>query len=78
MMFDAVPMMAMAGPAPAPPMDGGSVATPTTTAVRKYFPETWIWDCQNSGFVPTLVLLALCVLSCVLVCVSLLRYLLPP
>lgn len=34
-------------------MAGGSTTSPTT-AVRKYFPETWIWNCVNSGFVSPL------------------------
>ncbi len=41
------------GPVPVPDMADGSGAAPTspTTTVRKYFPETWIWDCFDSGCV---------------------------
>ncbi len=34
-------------------MAGGSVGSSSSPAVRKYFPETWIWDCFDSGFVST-------------------------
>lgn len=64
MMDGAMPMMAMANgaqaPSPAPAPEGGSAAT--SPAVRKYFPETWIWDCVNSGFVSIAIPLTLCVL----------------
>lgn len=38
---------------------GGGVATTQSEAptVRKDFPETWIWECQNAGFVFTHILL---------------------
>lgn len=41
--FDGMPVMEA--------MAGGSAALPPSTAVRKYFPETWIWDCADSVFV---------------------------
>lgn len=61
MMFDAMPMMAAAAPAPAPEI--ASAAPPTAQAVRKYFPETWKWECSNSGFVHSMIWLSLWILS---------------
>lgn len=65
-MFD---MMAMAGAAaPVAEMadaDGSASVSPVTSEVRKYFPETWIWDCFDSGFVPSL-----CCICRVVVCVT--------
>ncbi len=46
MIMDAMPMMEAGSVA-----ESVSVAPPTSQAVRKYFPETWIYDCFDSGFV---------------------------
>lgn len=46
--------MAGGGGGPIPEMAVGS-GSPLSPTVRKYFPETWIWDCSNSGFVAHLI-----------------------
>lgn len=34
-------------------------AQPLVPAVRKYFPETWIWNCVDTGFVSLISILIL-------------------
>ncbi|KAG4071650.1 hypothetical protein HA402_011804 [Bradysia odoriphaga] len=48
--FADMPMAAMAGgAAPAPELAMASGTPSPSPAVRKYFPETWIWECSDSG-----------------------------
>lgn len=54
---------AMGGAVPVADMDGGSAAAQTSQAVRKYFPETWIWECTNLGFVFGPIFSVFCVLA---------------
>lgn len=42
----AVPEAPLPAPAPAP-----SQQNTVASAIRKYFPETWIWSCGLSGLV---------------------------
>lgn len=44
-------MVAFDGQPEVAAMNGGSAVSQSTSAVRKYFPETWLWDCADSGFV---------------------------
>lgn len=45
-------MAAMAGPAPpALPQIESSQPTSQDSRIRKYFPETWIWNCSSIGSV---------------------------
>lgn len=53
MMMMEAPMMMEA--AAAPVADGAGASPPALQEVRKFFPETWIYDCSDSGFVHFLI-----------------------
>lgn len=46
----AIPMMALEK-ADAPMEPSAPSAPNVQTAIRKYFPETWIWGCKDARFV---------------------------